>query len=84
MMFLFVRQRITWALCCIVVAALPQVLFAQWNADQMQPASALSQSQLIIPEELVKVLQSSKSKPLIFNVGPRMLYMRENLRSVDS
>jgi hypothetical protein len=45
-----------------VVAALPQVLFAQWNADQVQPASALSQPQLIKPEEVVKVLQSSKRK----------------------
>ncbi len=82
-MFLFVRQRITWALCCIVVAALPQILFAQWNANQVQPASTLGQSQLIKPEELVKVLQSSKSKPLILNVGPRMLYMQAHIPGAE-
>ncbi len=83
MMFLSVRQRITWALCCIMVAALPQVLFAQWNAGQMQPASELAQSQLIKPEELVKVLQAGKSKPLILNVGPRMLYVQAHIPGAE-
>ncbi len=80
---MFVRQRIVRALCCVALAALPQVSFAQWNADQTQSASALSQSQLIKPEELVKVLKASKAKPLILNVGPRMLYMQAHIPGAE-
>lgn len=80
---MFVRRRIAWVLCCIFGAIFPQVLFAQWNADQTQPASALSQSQLIRPEELVKILQSGKSTPLILNVGPRMLYVQAHIPGAE-
>jgi thiosulfate/3-mercaptopyruvate sulfurtransferase len=80
---MFVRRRIAWVLCCAVVAILPQSLFAQRSADQTQPASALSQSQLIRPEELVKVLQSGKSKPLMLNVGPRMLYVQAHIPGAE-
>ncbi len=83
MMFPFARRRIAWVLGCIVLAALPQALFAQWNAEQTQPASTLSQSQLITPEELVKVLQSGKRKPLILNVGPRMLYLQAHIPGAE-
>lgn len=80
---MFIRRRITWVLCCIVVATLPHVLFAQWNAGQPQSASALSQSQLIKPDELVRLLQSGKSKPLILNVGPRMLYVQAHIPGAE-
>lgn len=83
MMFLFVRQRIAWTLCGIALTALPRVSFAQWKTVQTQSASALNQAQLIKPEELVKVLQATKAKPLILNVGPRMLYMQAHLPGAE-
>lgn len=82
-MFLLVRKRIAWALCCIGLTALPLASFAQWTPAQEQSASALSQSQLIKPEELVKILRSDKAKPLILNVGPRMLYMQAHIPGAE-
>lgn len=76
MRFRFVRQRIIWLLCCLVVAALPQALCAQ-------SATAIPQSQLIQPEELAKLLQSGKAKPLILNVGPSMIYQQAHIRGAE-
>ena len=56
-----------------------QVTSAQWNADRTQPVTQLSQSQLINPEELVKVLQSGKNKLVILNIGSRMLYLQVHI-----
>lgn len=43
-------------------------------------ASLISSSHLINPDELVKLLQSSKSpKPLIIHVGPHMLYLQGHI-----
>ncbi len=50
------------------------------------PAAAvehLGKEALIAPEELVKVLQSNGPKPLILNVGPRMLYMQAHLPGAE-
>ena len=70
------RQRILWGLCCLIVAALPAALSAQ-------SATALPQSQLIQPEELVKILQSGKAKPLILNVGPHMIYTQSHIHGAE-
>ncbi len=77
-MFRFVCERIAWALCCVAVATLPPGSFAQ-----AQSATALPQSQLIQPEELVKMLQSGITKPLILNVGPRMIYVQAHIRGAE-
>jgi thiosulfate/3-mercaptopyruvate sulfurtransferase len=71
-----IRQRIVWALCCALVAALPLALFAQ-------SATELPLSQLIQPEELVKLLKSGKEKPLILNVGPHMIYAQAHIRGAE-
>ena len=76
MMFRLVRQRIVFALCCVIVAALPQALFAQ-------SATTLPQSQLMQPEELVRILRSGKPKPLILNVGPHMIYAQVHIRGAE-
>jgi hypothetical protein len=53
MMSRSVRRGITWMICCIGVLSLPQAGLAQWNGNQIQPATALSPSVLIQPAELV-------------------------------
>lgn len=83
MMFRFIRQRIVWAVCCAVVAILTQSSFAQQKAGETPSATALLKSQLINPEELVKVLQSGKAKPLILNVGPHMIYVQAHIRGAE-
>lgn len=75
-MFRLLRQRIVFALCCLLVAALPQALRAQ-------SATALPQSQLMQPEELVNILRSGKPKPLILNVGPQMIYAQAHIRGAE-
>jgi thiosulfate/3-mercaptopyruvate sulfurtransferase len=76
MMFHLPRQRIILVLCSLIVAALPQALCAQ-------SATAIPQSQLMQPGELVKVLQSGKAKPLILNVGPHMIYAQSHIRGAE-
>jgi thiosulfate/3-mercaptopyruvate sulfurtransferase len=83
MMLRRVRQRIVWVVCCMAVATLPQSSFAQWGAAPIQSATALPQSQLMTPEELVKVLQTRKVKPLILNVGPRVIYVQAHIRGAE-
>jgi thiosulfate/3-mercaptopyruvate sulfurtransferase len=38
---------------------------------------------LIQPQELVATLQSSKAKPLILNIGPRMLYAQAHIPGAE-
>ena len=53
---------------------------AQTAASQLAPGSA----QLIAPEDLVKILQSANAaKPLILNVGPRMLYLQAHIPGAE-
>lgn len=50
------------------------------QSDPLAPGSA----QLIKPEELLKVLQSSGAeKPLILNVGPHVLYMQAHIPGAE-
>ncbi len=49
------------------------------------PGSALtiSKASLISPEELAKTLQGFAVKPLILNVGPRMLYQQARIKGAE-
>ena len=83
MMSRSVRRGITWIICCMAVLSLPQAGLAQWNGNQIQPATALSPSVLIQPAELVKALQSARPKPQILNVGPKMLYLQAHIPGAE-
>jgi hypothetical protein len=58
------------------VAALPQISFAQ-------SANTLLPSQQISPAELVNVLQAGKTRPLILNVGPHIIYLQSHIRGAE-
>jgi len=61
------------ALISLIVSCSIGLAFAQ---AELEPGS----SQLISPEELVKLLQAPKaSRPLILNVGPSLLYMQAHI-----
>jgi hypothetical protein len=50
------------------------------SASELAPGSA----QLINPEDLVKILQSSTGeKPLVLNVGPHLLYMQAHIPGAE-
>ena len=42
-------------------------------------AQPIAKNQLLSPEQLVKILESGESKPLILNVGPRMLFAQARI-----
>jgi len=46
---------------------------------EFQPGSP----ELIRPEELAKVLKSSAAKPIVFNVGPRLIYVQAHIRGAE-
>lgn len=46
-------------------------------------AQFLSEPALIQPQELAALLKSSKPKPLILNVGPRMLYVQAHIPGAE-
>jgi len=46
-------------------------------------AQAIGKAQLLAPEDLVKTLQSNGPKPLILNVGPRMLYSQAHIPGAE-
>jgi thiosulfate/3-mercaptopyruvate sulfurtransferase len=46
---------------------------------EFQPGSP----ELIQPEELAKVLKSSVAKPIVFNVGPRLIYVQAHIRGAE-
>jgi len=83
MSFRFVRLGTTCVIFCLTALSMPQKGLAQWNPNQIQPATALSQSVLIQPAELVKALQSSKIKPVVLNVGPKMLYQQAHIPGAE-
>jgi rhodanese-related sulfurtransferase len=60
--------------------AATQTTGAQTAELELAPGSA----QLIAPEDLVKILQSgTAAKPLILNVGPRMLYLQAHIPGAE-
>ena len=63
-----------------ILAAALLVCFTTAVAQTAQSALPPGSQQLINPEELVKTLQAKKStKPLIFNVGPHLLYVQAHI-----
>lgn len=78
-----VRLGTTCAIFCLTALCMPQEGLAQWKPNQIQPATALSQSVLMQPAELVKVLQSTKIKPVVLNVGPKMLYQQAHIPGAE-
>jgi hypothetical protein len=46
-------------------------------------AQTASQPALIQTQELASLLQSSKAKPLIFNIGPRMLFAQAHIPGAE-
>ncbi|MGA3126284.1 MAG: rhodanese-like domain-containing protein [Candidatus Korobacteraceae bacterium] len=79
----FVRFGTACMICCLTTLSVPRKGLAQWNPNQIQPATALSQSVLIQPAELVKALQFSKTKPVVLNVGPKMLYQQAHIPGAE-
>jgi rhodanese-related sulfurtransferase len=61
------------ALLLLLVLLPSLVVFAQTATE---PA-------LIQPQELASILQSGKAKPLILNVGPRMLYAQAHIPGAE-
>ena len=60
----------------VLILALTTVLLATAVSQPLEPGS----SDLINPEDLVKLLQLAKSaQPIILNVGPSLLYMQAHV-----
>jgi thiosulfate/3-mercaptopyruvate sulfurtransferase len=63
--------------------------FQSAKAQMVHPANPSSQDlsipkeQLLTPEDLVKTLQSTGPKPLILNIGPRMLYAQAHIPGAE-
>ncbi len=58
----------------------PGAAMAQMQTTQSATDLAPGSTQLINPEDLLKILQSPKGgKPLILNVGPHLLYMQAHI-----
>lgn len=74
------RPAIMVALAVVISWALAPAQPSKTAAQQQAPA----EPQLISPEDLVQILQSPKSeKPLILNVGPRLLYVQAHLPGAE-
>lgn len=59
-------------------------LFLTASLQAQSPAGQpIGRDQLLTPEDLVKILQSSGPKPLILNVGPRMLYAQAHIPGAE-
>ena len=46
-------------------------------------AQAATEPALIQPQELASILQATKAKPLILNIGPRMLYNQAHIPGAE-
>jgi thiosulfate/3-mercaptopyruvate sulfurtransferase len=53
------------------------------TAPASNSAESLRTEQLISPEELVKVLESKSTKPLVLNVGPRTLFAQAHIPNAE-
>ena len=64
----------------LVIPATAQFVPAPSSSSELAPGSA----QLVTPEDLVKILQSTKGeKPLILNVGPLKLYQQARIPGAE-
>jgi hypothetical protein len=77
------------ALACLSARAIAQP-FTQaastpsWKSQVVTPQSSSSTPQLIQPEELARIVQSSKGdKPLIFQVGFHVLYLQAHIPQAE-
>jgi hypothetical protein len=71
-----IRLQLAVSLCCALLFAVT-VASAQ---TELAPGSAA----VMNPEELAKVLQSAaKPKPLILNVGPRLLFQQAHITGAE-
>lgn len=66
--------RIPRLFCAVLLAASAQFALA---------ATDLPSAHLISPEQLVKILQSGRTKPLILNVGPHTLYQQAHIPGAE-
>ena len=66
--------RTAWLLCAALLAASAQLALA---ATDLPPAH------LISPEELVKILQAGRAKPMILSVGPYTLYQQAHIPGAE-
>jgi thiosulfate/3-mercaptopyruvate sulfurtransferase len=74
---LFATAAFVWAVCAHAQTRLVEVSSAMFPVYQ---ATSLPSSRLINPEELVKILQSSKGeKPLMIQVGSHVLYQQAHI-----
>jgi len=79
---LFVPMLMGITVLLIVLAAGAQGGAKEGEAKSQSPASKLppGSPELIRPEELAKALQSSTAaKPVILNIGPRMIYLQAHI-----
>jgi thiosulfate/3-mercaptopyruvate sulfurtransferase len=70
------RLVAAWMLFCLGLAAIAQPALSQ-------SASLVPSTHLISPEELAHILKSGAAKPLILNVGPRMLYQQAHIPGAE-
>jgi thiosulfate/3-mercaptopyruvate sulfurtransferase len=78
------RSRFGLLLAALGIASTISFLIPRAVGIQAGSASGLGTAQLITPAELARVLQSPKEpKPLILNVGPRMLYAQAHIPGAE-
>jgi len=53
------------------------------KAKNEMAVAPVGKDQLLAPEELATILQSSGTKPLILNIGPRMLYVQAHIPGAE-
>jgi thiosulfate/3-mercaptopyruvate sulfurtransferase len=85
--YLFAVLMTTLALSCCTCAQAP-VLFDGTNpvvySFQSAPSDkSIPNSQLLLPDELAKSLQSAQQKPLVFEVGPHTLYAQAHIPGAE-
>ena len=75
---------ITTAKSTFILAVALLLVLTTAVAQTTQYALPPGGSELINPEELVKILQAKKgTKPLIFNVGPYLLFVQAHIPGAD-
>ncbi len=65
------------------IAILLAIVAAVLTPAGLAAAASVDGVDVIKPEELAKVLQSSGEKPLILNVGPRLLYAQAHIPGAE-
>jgi hypothetical protein len=84
----FYAFRILSSLALLIIAfgsSAPAQMRTATTAKTKQEAAVqpLGKDQLLQPEDLVKILQASGPRPLILNIGPRMLYQQARIPGAE-